>query len=293
MAADFLDKLGVAMAVLSLAMLGEAGAAAYLGLVLAREYLVDNLGWALPLLAVVPGLLLALAAVTACVGVYGLCAGTGRNRAHLLIFAALVTLLCAAYLALAALLCEARMDVAAQVFLRADVESFAKEYSSDEEAKGVWDTIQSGYVCCGGHGAHDGYEIWANAGLPSHSLPNSCCKETPDCGRAIFQRVRRQNLHLHVFTRGCMAVVQDALDADVSPLLALSAGGALAAAAFKAAAAFLACTAAREIDVGSDYRLPTDEELAALGSKAGNGQAESAATNMSSALEEETSTGTL
>jgi len=123
------------------------------------------------------------------------------------------------------------------------VDGFAAAYAVDDSARTDWDYLQATYVCCGGHGAFDGYLTWAAAatgsgsnGVPngSGSVPDSCCKkEAVGCGRNVLNRVARRNLHLHIFTRGCMTVIQETLSAEVSPMLRVLAAGALASAFIK------------------------------------------------------------
>merc|ERR1712080_192373 len=84
--------------------------------------------------------------------------------------------------------------------------------------KGLVDTIQTHYKCCGGQSS-DAYTIWMNFEpfRQDYSVPESCCiKPALNCGHELLALPQ---IYAQIHNRGCLDKIQSDLEDGLSPCL--------------------------------------------------------------------------
>eukprot|EP00088_Acartia_fossae_P013984 TRINITY_DN17427_c0_g1_i1.p1 TRINITY_DN17427_c0_g1~~TRINITY_DN17427_c0_g1_i1.p1 ORF type:complete len:325 (+),score=75.36 TRINITY_DN17427_c0_g1_i1:285-1259(+) len=99
---------------------------------------------------------------------------------------------------------------------KVNVPAQLEEAKNSSSVMDTWDTLQTGYKCCGGRG-NSGYKEW-DPFLDYY--PDSCCTVYfPTCGvQAVTEYLDSASIYERIHVRGCITVIREDLKQYVTPM---------------------------------------------------------------------------
>ena len=232
----------------------------FTSVVLIKWYFMPNLSFWDPMFEVAPYLMLGLGIFKFCVSLYGFGITSSENRGLLIFFA---VLLGAAFVGQVA-----SIFTFWQVKTTVEIGSVGPSAANDElqlygkpGEEGVtssWDHMQAHLHCCGASGFQKGFKDWQNTeyGQNQHGdypgfdgVPDSCChSEGDNCGKGVLGNMGENNIRSKIFVDGCLEILQEWMEEDIVPMIAVYSGVGIAIALVELIATVLVCAYVAQIN---------------------------------------------
>ncbi|KAH0949791.1 hypothetical protein HN011_007427 [Eciton burchellii] len=185
---------------------------------------VDSWFFAAPVLMIIVGVIVFL------VSFFGCCGAVKENHCMIITFSVLLLLIFALELGAGITGYMMRGEVANMLHNR--LNGTLRQYENNGDVQRSWDIMQHDLQCCGMNGPTD----WPMVGFPGNTVPDSCCKEVPSQSKCDLNSI-------HVYSDGCMAKLQSAIENNAMILGGVGIGIAL----IQLIGVIFACCLARSI----------------------------------------------
>jgi len=233
----------------------------FTSVVLIKWYFMPNLAFWDPMFAVAPYLMVGLGVFKFIVALYGFGIISSENRGLLIVFAIL--------LAIAFVGQVASIFTFWQVKTTVEIGSVGPSAANDELQlygkpghEGVtssWDHMQEHLHCCGVSSTpQTGFKDWTNTEYGQNQngeyagfdgVPDSCCRtESENCGKGVLGSMSVNTVRLRIWVDGCLSILQEWMEEDIVPMIAVYSGVGIAIALVELIATVLVCAYVAQIN---------------------------------------------
>jgi len=232
----------------------------FTSVVLIKWYFMPNLAFWDQMFAVAPYLMLGLGIFKFIISLFGFAITSSENRGLLIFFA---ILLAAAFVGQVASIftfwqVKTTVEIGSVGPSAANDELQLYGKNGSESITSSWDHMQKHLHCCGASGYQKGFKDWQNTdfGRNQHGrhqkfdgVPDSCChQEGENCGKGVLGNMGENNIRSRIFVDGCLEILQQWMEEDIVPMIAVYSGVGIAIALVELIATVLVCAYVAQIN---------------------------------------------